>query len=459
MSKTTFFFLFFSFFFTSIQAQKEDDAKFIRNVYTKSLTESQAYPWLEYLCTRIGGRLSGSPQAAAAVEYTRQMLDSLGVDSVWLQPVKVPHWIRGEKEIVRILNSSVGDMDLTNLALGNSLGTDVKGLSAEVIEVKSLDEVDKLGKKVAGKIVFFNRPMDATKTNTFHAYGGAVDQRGGGAIRAAKYGAVAVLVRSMTVNIDDVPHTGATHYEEGITKIPALAISTKAAETLSDLLQREPVRVYIRNTSRMLKDVPSYNVIGELRGTEKPSEIITVGGHLDSWDPAQGAHDDGTGCVQSMDVLNVFKRLGYRPKHTIRCVLFMNEENGLRGGTEYAKEAERKKEKHLAAIETDEGGFTPRSFSFEVEEKEFAKHKDKIQQFSSLLEPYELTLHRGGSGADIGPLEKQGVLLIGLNVDTQRYFDIHHTPTDNIENVSPRELQMGIAALTSLIYLLDKYEF
>lgn len=444
---------------TIAQNNSNEDAFYIRKIFDKALTEGSSYDWLEYLTTKIGGRLAGSPQAAAAVEYTYQMMDTLGLDKVWKQPCMVPHWVRGEQEQVRIVSSrKMGDVELRALALGNSVGTGERGIAAEVIEVQSLDEVDELGREaIAGKIVFYNRPLDPTQINTFNAYGGAVDQRGAGASRASKYGAVGVLVRSMTTRHDDIPHTGGMYYDADVLKIPAVAISTNDADLLSQLLIEESVRVYMRTTCETYPDKPSYNVIGEIRGSEKPDEIIVIGGHLDSWDVGQGAHDDGSGCVQAMEVLQLFQRLGYRPKRTIRAVMFMNEENGLRGGRAYAEASNEKGEYHLAAIESDRGGFTPRGFSAEGDESIFEKKFKKVASWSNLLEPYGLTFTIGGSGADIAPLKSQKGLLFGLTPDSQRYFDYHHTAIDTFDAVNKRELEMGAAAITALVYLIDKY--
>lgn len=438
------------------QTSSNEDAMAIRQIYDKALTQGQSYTWLRHLTKNIGNRISGSPSAAKAVEWTKTMMDTLGADKVWLQPCTVPHWVRGAKEKAHLVKSkSLKNKDLNIIALGGSGAGEV---NAEVIEVKSLDEVDKLGEAgVKGKIVFYNRPMDATQIHTFSAYGGAVDQRVAGPARAAKYGAVATIVRSMTTRADDFPHTGTTIFDK-IEPIPAVAISTNHANLLSDLIQKEKiVKVYIKTNCQKMPDEPSFNVIAEFRGSEKPEEIIVVGGHLDSWDIGEGAHDDGTGCVQSMDVLNILKRVGYKPKRTIRCVLFMNEENGLAGGRAYAEEAERKKEKHICAIESDGGGHTPRGFSFEGEEGVFAPNFKKVSQWSELLEPYGLILKKGGSGSDISPLKKQKVFLSGFNADSQRYFDYHHTANDTFEAVNQRELELGVAAMTSLVYLLDKY--
>lgn len=436
----------------------DQDALFIRQIHNIALTEGRCYPWLHHLTKKIGARLAGSPQAAAAVEYTFQMLDTLGLDSVWLQPCTVPHWVRGEREVVRIAQSDMGTVDLHALALGNSVGTGKDGISAEVVRVLGLDELEKLGEaKIKGKIVFFDRPFDATKINTFEAYGGAVDQRGSGASEAAKYGAIGVLVRSMASELNDFPHTGGLQYRDGLPKIPACAISTNDAELLGSLMKKSPVKVYMRTNCETLAERPSFNVIGEIRGSEHPEQIIVIGGHLDSWDVGEGAHDDGAGCVQSMDVLQVIKRMGYKPKHTIRCVLFMNEENGLRGGTAYGDEAKRKGEHHMVAIESDRGGFTPRGFTVDGETDVFAEKFPLMQPWLTVLEPYGLRIKKGGGGADISPLKKQGVLLIGYEPDSQRYFDYHHTAADVFEAVNKRELELGTAAITSLIFLIDKY--
>ena len=347
-------------------------------------------------------------------------------------------------------------MTVNVCALGGSIGTGSSGISANVIEVKSFDELKTLGAKgVQGKIVFFNRPMDPTKINTFGGYGGAVDQRANGASEAAKLGAIAVLVRSMSSNLEDYPHTGGMRYAPDVAKIPALAISTRHAELLSQHLKDEKdLTFYMENHSETLEDAPSFNVIGEIKGTEFPNEFIVVGGHLDSWDLAQGAHDDGAGCVQSIEVLRLFKQMGYKPKHTIRAVMFMNEENGLRGGMKYAEEAERKKEKHIAAIESDRGGFVPRGFTVPTE----AKAKERVRSWKPLLEPYGLSdFSQEGGGADIGPLAPQGVALIGFLPDSQRYFNYHHTAEDTIDKVDKRELELGSASMAALVYLIDKY--
>lgn len=437
----------------------DEDAFLIKKIYDHSLLNGKCYQWLDHLSTNIGGRLAGSHNAESAVHYTKSLMEKMSLDKVELQACIVPHWVRGNKEIVEIVQSkSVGLKKLKALALGNSIGTGPQGITAEVIEVKSLDEVKTLGKKeIEGKIVFYNRPMDPTQIRTFYAYGGAVDQRGSGPSLAAEYGAVAAIVRSMTTKLDDVPHTGVTVYKDGVKKIPAIAISTNDAEMLSSLLKKEEVKLYIENSSEMLEPKQSYNVIGEIKGSTHPNEIILVGGHLDSWDVGGGAHDDGAGCVHALQVLQTLKEIGYKPNRTIRCVMFMNEENGLAGGKKYAEVSNEKKEFHLAAIESDAGGFTPRGFGFSAEEKVFKKYYDEVLEWQTLLEPYGIYFSVGGGGADINPLKSQQGMLIGLRPDSQRYFDYHHTAEDKIEAVNQRELELGAAAMTSLVYLIDKY--
>lgn len=442
----------------SLIAQDNDDAFFIKKIHDTALTAGSSYDWLRYLTKEIGGRLSGSPEAAAAVEFTKQMLDTLGLDSVWLMPVMVPHWTRGDVEITSVSNSSMGSFGLRAVALGGSVGTGSPGITAEVVAVKSFEELEELGEAgVKGKIVFFNRPFDPTLLNTFSAYGRAVGQRANGPSEAAKYGAAGVLVRSMASGLDDIPHTGSLRYRDDLPKIPAMAVSTNDAELLSKALKAGPVSVYMETNCAQLDDKLSYNVIGEIRGSEHPDEIILVGGHLDSWDIGEGAHDDGAGCVQAMDILQLMKRLNYQPKRTIRCVLFMNEENGLRGGRKYAEEAARLGEKHLVAIESDRGGFTPRGFTVDGTSHLFVERLTAMQQWLPLLEPYYLHIKKGGGGADISPLRNQNALLIGFEPDSQRYFDYHHTAADTFETVNKRELELGTAAILSLVYLIDQY--
>lgn len=459
--KKFFPYTFVIFVFISFQTYSQNavqDSTMLRKLYNTALTEGKSYEWLDYLSNQIGGRLSGSTEAEAAVKYTEAQLNELGLDKVWLQPVMVPKWTRGFKEYAYI-ETSKGDKTITHIcALGGSIATPNLGLKAQVVEVKSFDELAALGRdRISGKIVFFNRPMDPTFIQTFDAYSEAADQRYAGAAEAAKFGAVGVLVRSLTLRMDDYPHTGSMSYGSlpADKQIPAAAISTNGAEYLSSLLKLEPtLQFYFKQNCKTWPDVQSYNVIGEITGSTYPNEYMVVGGHLDSWDLGDGAHDDGAGVVQSMEVLRLFKKIGYKPKHTIRVVLFMNEENGLRGGKKYAEEAKRKNEVHRFALESDAGGFTPRGFSFDCDTQNY----EKAKAWAPLFEPYLIHLFiRGYGGADIGPLKGNIDVLAGLVPDSQRYFDLHHAANDTFDKVNKRELELGAATMTSLVYLFDTH--
>lgn len=434
------------------------DKNQLKQFYDLALLEGHSYEWLDYLSNRIGSRLSGSLGAERAVAWTKSELDSLGLDRVYLQPVKVPKWVRGAKEFALIETAPGVTFNVPITALGGSVATPSVGLKARVVEVQGIEDLTKLGRKnIEGKIVFFNRPMQANLISTFQAYSGCVDQRYDGAREASELGAVGVIVRSMNLRLDDFPHTGAMSYgDQSVSKrIPAAAISTNAAEKLSYLLKLEPkLKFLFRQQCKTFADVWSHNVIGEIKGSEFPDQIIVVGGHLDSWDLGDGAHDDGAGVVQSMEVLRLFKESGYRPKRTIRVVLFMNEENGLRGGNAYANSALANNEKHIFALESDAGGFTPRGFSFNSSDEEFAQ----VESWKPLFKPYLIHyFEQGGSGADIRPLKNKYNVLAGLRPDSQRYFDHHHAENDTFDAVNKRELELGAATMTSLIYLYDKY--
>ncbi len=440
-------------------AQGNDDVFFIKNIYDHSLQNGQCYQWLTHLSEDIGGRLAGSPGAAAAVEYTKQVMSEQGFAAVSLQPCMVPHWVRGDTEVAKIVNSErIGTITLAATSLGNSIGTGPGGITGRVIEVMSLDELMELDPAdVDGKIVFFNRPMDPTQLHTFRAYGGAVDQRGSGPAKASSMGAAAAIVRSMTTRADDIPHTGVTVFGEGDRLIPAMAISTNAADQLSALMKHEDVTLYLENHCELKADKKSYNVIGEIKGSKYPEEIILVGGHLDSWDIGGGAHDDGSGCVHSIQSMVTLLELGYEPQRTWRCVMFMNEENGLGGALAYAAESNQKGEYHMAAIESDAGGFTPRALAVGGDKDIFEQKFPAVRAWRDMLSSYGVELTPGGGGADINPLKSQRGLLFGLRPDSQRYFDYHHTAIDRIEAVNQRELELGAAAMSSLVYLLDKY--
>ncbi|MER3524958.1 MAG: peptidase M28 family protein [Ignavibacteria bacterium] len=434
-------------------------APLVKQLVDTGLTHVGAYAMLEQLTTQAPHRLSGSEGAAVAVALTKKMMEERGFENVHLEKVMVPRWVRGEEEcwIIPQATHMPQLMRLQTLdvcALGGSVATPDTGLQAEVVEVKSFDELRALGQRVRGKIVFFNRPMDPTKLNTFEAYSGAVDQRSRGAIEAARFGAVAALVRSMTLAIDDKPHTGAMNYADSVRKIPGAAISTLHAHQLSEYLKRNPsLRLHLKLTPKTLLDVESANVVGELRGSEKPNEIIVVGGHLDAWDKGQGAHDDGAGCVQAIEALHLLKKIGVKTKRTIRAVMFMNEENGLRGGRAYPLAPERKGETHIAAIESDAGGHTPRGFS--VAGDSLLLHR--VLQWQALFDMLDAGRIRPGyAGVDISPLVNAGVAGFGLVPENHRYFDYHHSDNDTIDKVHPRELEMGAIVEALLCYLISE---
>lgn len=437
-------------------AQTNDEQR-LKEIYDSALTNSKCYSWLDDLSNKIGSRLSGSAGAEKAVLYTKAELEKLGLDRVYLQEVMVPKWVRGEKETAYIQGFKK-KIEVPICALGGSVATSKNGLSAIVIEVHSIKELAELGtEKIKGKIVFFNRPMDSKEIETFDAYSGAVDQRYDGAKEAVKYGAVGAIVRSMSLRLDDFPHTGGMSYGD-IPKeqyIPTAAISTNGAELLSRLLKTDAkLRLYFKQSCKQYDDVLSYNVIGEIKGSEHPEKIMVVGGHLDSWDLADGSHDDGAGVVQSMEVLNILKNIGYKPKNTIRAVLFMNEENGLRGGKKYNELAQTNKEYHIFALESDSGGFSPGGFSLDCSEADFKA----ITAYGSLFEPYLIhSFVKGHAGSDIGPLQSKHIIKAGLKPDSQRYFDYHHAGNDKFDAVNKRELELGAATMTSLIYLLDQH--
>lgn len=444
------------------QQSFEKDSIQLKKIHDEALSNQQAYDvWLTHIAKEIGARLAGSEELDEMIAYTEKELQKLGVDKVWKQEVEVPHWERGDQEEAFII--SEGKKQKTDiLALGGSAKTPTNGLQAKVIEVQSIEELKELGKsKIEGKIVFFNRPMDATLINTFEAYSKAGDQRFAGPEKAAKLGAVGAIVRSMTLRQDDVPHTGATFFRELAKEdyIPAATISLNGADLLSKTLKENPeTEFFFKQNPRHLEPVKSYNVIAEITGSEFPDEYIIVGGHSDSWDVGEGAHDDGAGIVQSMEVLRLFKTLSYKPKRSIRAVLFVNEENGAKGAQKYAEQVKKDKEEHIFAIESDAGGFVPRGFIFDPDTPDHVRKK--IMGWKALFAPYDLhSFEKQGSGVDISFLKNDRIVLSGLAPDSQRYFDIHHSDNDVLEAVNPRELQLGAAAMASLIYLVDQHGF
>jgi len=427
----------------------------IRQLYSEALEKGKSYEDLRSLCKDIGARISGSAQAEMAVEWGKRKMELYGFDKVTLQPIMVPHWERGTKEVAW-MQTKTGDLvSLNLLALGGSIGTNGL-LKGEIIEFKHLDDLKKADKKeVEGKIVFLNQPMDPKQITTFGAYGGCYSIRGEGAVEAAKLGAIAVVIRSLAMPQDDHPHTGSMHYDESVVKIPAGALSTNAANALSEALQFGKITFLFEMDCRDFPDAPSNNVMAEITGSEYPDQIITIGGHLDSWDTGEGAHDDGAGVIHCLEALRIMKVLKIKPKHTIRVVFFMNEENGNKGGSTYATWTKENGEQQIAAVESDRGGFSPRGFECDGTEAQLKL----IQGFKQLLLPYGLYhFEKGYGGVDIGPLKKQfeGIPLYGFVPDSQRYFDFHHAPSDVFENVNQRELELGCASMAAFLYLLDK---
>lgn len=431
-----------------------DDAAFIKKISDDILVNGKGYDWLHHLTKKIGHRLSGSKAYDQASIWGEQTMKEAGADQIIMQETKVPHWVRGKGDFVKLvsINAKKEIHKFNALALGNSNAGAAK---AEVLVIQNFDELERRKDEVEGKIVFYNYGFNQSFVETFKAYGDAGKYRQTGASRAAKYGAVACLIRSLSGATDNFPHTGAMRYNDSFPKIPAMALGLKDADKLNELASTNKVIVSILTHGIMLDDAVAHNVIGEIKGSEFPNEFITVGGHLDSWDVGEGAHDDGAGCVQTMEVLRVLKALNYQPKRTLRFVLFANEENGLRGGNTYATKAVENNEKHIFALESDAGGFTPRGFTFKASEEQL----QKIQTWKHLLAPYGADkLEMGGGGADIGPLnEKLKTALGGFRPDGQRYFDFHHSENDVFEYVNRRELLLGAVNMAALIYLIDKY--
>ncbi|HUM98307.1 MAG TPA: M20/M25/M40 family metallo-hydrolase [Chitinophagaceae bacterium] len=459
-----YFLLLISFISFFANAQNADSL-FIKKLSDEIMVNGKAYDNLRQLCKQIGNRLSGSPQMYKAEAWGVQTLEKSGADKVWKQQCKVPHWVRGGKDQLwtpvfvsannpKMLDGRLENKYLDVLAIGNSEGTGNKVLTGEVVLVNSFDELENKKEQVKDKIVFFNYHFNETFVRTFAAYRDAVKYRASGASSAAKYGAKAVIVRSMSHATDNFPHTGGMRYDTAYSKIPAMAIGLGDADWLAERTTKGKIQVSMKSNAHFLPDTLAHNIIGELKGSVYPDQYITIGGHLDSWDVGEGAHDDGAGIVQTIDVMRALKALGYQPRYTIRFVLFANEENGLRGGTKYFEEAKAKNEKHLFALESDAGGFTPRGIGIDASDEVMAK----IKSWAPLLKPYGCdNLEKGGGGADIGQLKNVGAVLSSLSPDSQRYFDIHHARSDVFEAVNKRELHLGAVNMAALIYLVDKY--
>ncbi|MFO7444907.1 MAG: M20/M25/M40 family metallo-hydrolase [Ignavibacteriaceae bacterium] len=432
---------------------KTDYESISGKIVASALQEQKGYEWLRELC-EIGPRLSGSKNFEKAIEWAKEKMEKSGYD-VWLQPVMVPHWERGTIETAEITSSSLFQGRELNIAsLGRSIGTPPEGITAGVLEVESFEELEQKKNEAKGKIIFYSRALDPALVNTFDGYGGAVDQRSNGAIEAARYGGVAVLVRSITTRYDNVPHVGAMrNYVSDVPQIPGAALGYSDADFLSDALKKDPnLKITVKMDCKTLPDAQSYNVIADMKGTKYPDEVIVVAGHFDSWDKGDGAHDDGGGCMQALEVLDLFKRLNIKPQRTIRCILYTNEENGVMGGREYGVYAEKPEVKHVAAIESDRGVFSPRGFEVEAS----AEIIKKMRSWLPVLRKAGIEwVEKGGAAVDISFI-KTSKALISYVPDGQKYFDFHHSDNDVFEEVHPREMELGTAAIAVLAYLISE---
>lgn len=432
--------------------QTQEDSIQFKKISNEILNNGKGYNELRELTKTIGHRLSGSEAYEKSVKWAEQKLRDAGADKVWLQEVMIPVWERG-KESLHIQTSNGKWKSLKMLSLGNSEGTGGKDISGEIIMVKSMEEYDKLpADKVKDKILFFNYPFSQSFIETFKGYGDAAKYRTTAASLTAKKGGKFAIIRSLSSAFDDVPHTGAMRYEDKVSKIPAVAIGSTTADELEALLKNQKITAKLNSNCGMKGEKLSHSVIGEITG-KKDQSVIVVGGHLDSWDVGEGAHDDGAGIVQSIEVLRTFKKLGIPNNHTIRVVCFANEENGVKGGIQYGKTVKEKNEKHLFAIESDAGGFAPRGIALDMDD---VKRK-QIQSWSKLFLPYGVyNFEEKFSGTDLYPLHDMGIPAAELMPDSQRYFDIHHTEEDTFEKVNRRELLLGATAMTQMIYMIDK---
>jgi hypothetical protein len=441
---------------TAISASPQaTDKEMVSAIFDDALTSTQAYENLRVLCEETPGRLIGSEASLEAQEIMKIYFERMGADKVWMQEFTSPAW-RCDSAYAALVISDSETYVFKCDALGPSPSTEDYELLAQVVEVQSLEEVKELGRdKIEGKIVFYNRPWDHTKVNTFSGYGNMVDQRTRGPAVAAEMGAAGVLVRSVTNSMDYHPHTGSTRYGE--IKIPAVAISTMDADYLSEALKKNPdalVQMYI--DAEDLEEITTYNLIAEITGHEFPDEYIVVGGHMDAWHNTPGAHDDGAGCVMSADVLRIFKELGIENRHTIRAVMYMDEELYQSGGKAYAEYVQENDEKHVFALEADGGAFAPRQFTIDGP----IEVVEKLASYQPLLKPYGICeIRKGWGGVDIGPLKDLDVALSAYGTDSQRYFDLHHSPNDTFDKINLRELQLGCGNMAAFIYLVDRYGF
>lgn len=435
--------------FAGFQLSAQTEAETFRKIYSQALTEQQGYEWLRELCS-MGPRFAGSDQATASVLHFKAKLDSMGFETR-LQAVKVPRWVRGPQEQAWLIQG-IDQTAMAVTALGGSIATPAGGLRGNVVEIPSFEALDSLDLK--GKIAFFNIQMDPSFISTGYAYGSAVKQRWAGAIEASKKGAIGVVIRSLSSSINKYPHTGSMAYADEVKRIPAAALSTFDAELLSKSLKKDPgLQIKLQMACEWQDSVYSYNLIADLKGSSKANDVIVVSGHIDSWELGTGAHDDGAGAMHALESLYLLKEMGFKTKRTLRMVWYMNEEFGLNGARVYAKAAKSAKEKHVIAIESDGGGFTPKGFSIDATDEMV----EKLKAYRKLFEPYGIyQFSKGGSGADIGQLKNDDIILIGLRPDNHRYFEVHHSALDNINAVNAREFTMGSASLAALIWLMDR---
>jgi hypothetical protein len=441
---------------TNYMLAQNNDSLFIAGLYKEALRDCTSYKILQHLVTEMPGRLCGSESSLKAVEYTAAKMKDMGADTVYTQQIMVRNWKRGPKEEAALFSGGKMVFPVELCSFGMSKSTPPMGIRLLMLEVESIEELQKFpDDSVRGRIVFYNRKMNPENYYTFRSYGDIAVFRSKGVEAAAKKGAAAILVRSSTYSVDSFPHTGVMRYAAGIDSIPALSVCTRDADRISFQLKSNPkARLYVKTGCRNYPDTVSYNVVGEIKGSEFPDQYIVIGGHLDCWDNSPGAHDDGGGCVQSIEIIRLFRAVGYKPRHTIRIVMFMDEEVAQRGAKKYAEEALRKNEKHIAAIESDRGVATPMGFSADMSDTCY----EALQQMIEIMEPWGIWLvFKGGSGVDITPLKPQGVPLMAIVPDSQRYFEYHHSANDTFDKVNQREMQLGSASMAALVYMIDKY--
>ena len=438
---------------TSTSAQTVD--RNAERIVAQILGNSKAYEHVSYLTDHIGPRLSGSKNAELAVAWTTQQFRTWGVP-VRQEKVLVPHWVRG---IERGSLVSHNNQKLSLTTIGGSVATPAQGITADVIEVKSFDELEKLGRaKIRGKIVYYHNPMDmqlVESGHAFDAYSKAVEFRSKGASKAAPFGAVAMVIHSVSSASLRTPHTGALRYEAGLPKIPAAALSAEDALLVHRLLSKgERVRMQLVLTPRTLPDVESANVIAEIRGSERPDEVVIIGGHLDSWDLGTGAIDNASGVAMVMETMRVLHEMGIKPRRTLRAVLFMNEENGLRGGKKYFANvsANETLAKHVAALESDAGAAAPTGFVTTLKGDTLRALESRVSILSR-LGALKFTTSTS-TGADTSPLVDAGVPGFGIVPDPRHYFDWHHTPADTLDKIKEPELTQSTAAFAALAYVL-----